>query len=284
MNRPLRPAGCALALAVAAFLGACAAPQTVYPVVMPTKRVGGTPSFDQGYIDFARSPGEDLIQLRVRPSFYARRVALHPFFLCHDAEKNTWEQWEIWAGDLKGRYVHERSGKRKFSDGRPDEETTFAHEQYGTVRRWREMGYVDLGSIERVLAEWTGPEARRLLEVLRRPDDYPHVEDYSIWPGPNSNGYVRWALDEARVAVDLDPRMVGKDWGDWPLGLGAGLTPTRTGVHLDLLTLGVAAGVQDGVEVHLLGSTFGVDLWPPALKTPFGRLGLPEPEFERARP
>ena len=35
-------------------------------------------------------------------------------------------------------------------------------------------------------------------------------------------------------------------------------------------------GLLDGVELHFLGGTFGLDLWPPAIKTPFGRLGFAE--------
>lgn len=271
----------ALPALLVAALAACASPETRYPVVIPVEVVNGGTRLDRGPIDFARSPPADLVQLRVRPSFYARRVAYHPFFLCYEADGDSWEQWEVWAGDLKGRYTHERSSGREFSDGRPEEPSEFAHEQYGVIRRWRGMTWVDLGSSERLLAEWRGEDATRVLEALRRPDDFPHAWDYSIWPGPNSNGYVRWVMDEARVGLDLDPRMVGKDWGDLPLGLGFGLTPTRTGVHLDVLTLGAAVGLADGVELHLLGATFGVDLWPPALKTPLGRLGVPEPDVRR---
>lgn len=278
MIRPLRRSLTALALAA---LASCSTPLTRYPVVIPSPTIGGDLGFDRGPIDFAQSPPSDLVQLRVRPSFYVRRFAYHPFFLCYDAEGDTWEQWEVWAGDLEGRYVHERGTTRKRSDGGPDEEAQFAHEQYGVVRRWRGMAWIDLGSTERILAEWRGDDAGRLIAALRRPDDYPHVDSYSIWPGPNSNGYVRWALDEAAVGVDMDPKMVGKDWGDLPLGLGFGLTPSRTGVHLDVLTVGAAVGLKDGVELHLLGATLGVDLWPPALKTPFGRLGFPGRDVER---
>jgi len=48
---------------------------------------------------------------------------------------------------------------------------------------------------------------------------------------------------------------------------------------------GVTAGLVEGVEVNLLGLSFGLDPWPPALKLPIaGRVGfahggahLPEP-------
>jgi hypothetical protein len=48
-------------------------------------------------------------------------------------------------------------------------------------------------------------------------------------------------------------------------------------VQLSLLGLaGVLVGWEEGLEVNLLGLTFGVDLNRPALKLPgFGRLGFP---------
>ena len=35
-------------------------------------------------------------------------------------------------------------------------------------------------------------------------------------------------------------------------------------------------GLKDGLEIHILCLTVGVDIWPPAIETPFGRLGFPE--------
>jgi hypothetical protein len=36
----------------------------------------------------------------------------------------------------------------------------------------------------------------------------------------------------------------------------------------------VKAGLADGLELHLLTFTFGLDAWPPAIKTPLGRVGF----------
>jgi hypothetical protein len=35
-------------------------------------------------------------------------------------------------------------------------------------------------------------------------------------------------------------------------------------------------GLRDGLEAHLLCLTLGIDAWPPAYKTPVGRLGFRE--------
>jgi hypothetical protein len=36
----------------------------------------------------------------------------------------------------------------------------------------------------------------------------------------------------------------------------------------------VKAGLRDGVELHLLTFTCGIGTWPPAIKTPLGRVGF----------
>jgi hypothetical protein len=105
---------------------------------------------------------------------------------------------------------------------------------------------------------------------------YPYPHRYRSWPGPNSNSftaYVGRAVPELRL--DLPPTAVGKDY--LPGGAPAALAPSGTGVQLSLLGLaGVLVGWEEGLEVNLLGLTFGVDLNRPALKLPgFGRLGFP---------
>jgi hypothetical protein len=106
---------------------------------------------------------------------------------------------------------------------------------------------------------------------------YPYPSSYRTWPGPNSNtftAFVGRAVPELRL--DLPPTAVGKDFlaGGTPVGF----TPSGTGVQLSLFGLaGVLVGWEEGVELNLLGLTFGVDWNRPALKLPgVGRLGLPD--------
>jgi hypothetical protein len=55
------------------------------------------------------------------------------------------------------------------------------------------------------------------------------------------------------------------------------VTPSGRGVQLSVLGVaGVLAGWEEGLEVNLLGLTFGLDVKEPALKLPgWGRLGAP---------
>ena len=102
---------------------------------------------------------------------------------------------------------------------------------------------------------------------------YPFDNEYRVWPGPNSNtitAHVGRLVPELRL--DLPPTAIGKDY------LADGIfarSPSGTGVQVSLLgLLGVLIGAEEGLEVNLLGLTFGVDPLAPALKLPLaGRLG-----------
>ncbi len=105
---------------------------------------------------------------------------------------------------------------------------------------------------------------------------YPYPSTYRTWPGPNSNtftAYVGRAVPELRV--DLPSTAIGKDY--LPGGALAGSSPSGTGVQLSLFGLaGLLAGWEEGIEVNLLGLTFGIDVKGPALKLPgVGRVGHP---------
>ncbi len=104
---------------------------------------------------------------------------------------------------------------------------------------------------------------------------YPYPTTYRLWPGPNSNTFtasIARAVPELRL--DLPPTAIGKDY--LPGGALASLaTPGGLGVQLSLLGLGgILVGREEGLELNVLGLTFGVDLKGPALKLPLaGRLG-----------
>ena len=67
---------------------------------------------------------------------------------------------------------------------------------------------------------------------------------------------------------------IGKDWlvGNRFVGV----SESKSGVQFSLYGLfGVTLGWYEGVELNVLGLTFGIDIRRPAVKLPlFGRLGL----------
>lgn len=103
---------------------------------------------------------------------------------------------------------------------------------------------------------------------------YPYADRYRVWPGPNSNTFTAFVLKHTpELRVDLPPTAIGKDY----LGLRpVGTTPSGTGVQVSALgAVGVLAGIEEGLEVNILGLTFGVDPRSASLKLPLiGQVGF----------
>nr|WP_293853387.1 DUF3750 domain-containing protein [uncultured Alsobacter sp.] len=143
------------------------------------------------------------------------------------------------------------------------------------------------GQVPELVAAIEGPEAEALLPRVRAAvADYPYRDygQYQAWPGPNSNTFVAHVLAAIpQAGITLPPTALGKDYRTD--GKMVGLTPTRTGVQLELAgLLGVTLGWIEGLEVNVLGAVAGLDWRRPAIKLPgFGRIGLPQwPEIGRA--
>ena len=118
-----------------------------------------------------------------------------------------------------------------------------------------------------------GPEAEAMIhQIEAAAADYAHAANYWGWPGPNSNTFVEHVVRAVPgLRYSAHHNAIGKDWA-W---FRAGPTTSATGLELETPLLGVQLGLTEGVEVHVLQLTFGVDLWPPALLLPFlPRLGF----------
>lgn len=94
---------------------------------------------------------------------------------------------------------------------------------------------------------------------------------YRPYPGPNSNTFAKdLILELDDVAAVMEHNAVGKHY-HWRVGF----TTSRTGVEIQSPFLGVAVGLQEGLEVNILGLGAGLAVWPPSIKIPF----LPEFPF-----
>jgi len=67
---------------------------------------------------------------------------------------------------------------------------------------------------------------------------------------------------------------IGKDYR--PITNPVGLSSSGQGVQANLLgVLGMSLGLEEGIELNLLGLNFGIDFNRPALRLPsIGRLGM----------
>lgn len=188
--------------------------------------------------------------------YAARAVRWRGYFGVH-----TWVAAKPTAADAYTVYEVTSWGRRRNG-------TTVSISQRAPDARW-------YGNAPDLVAELRGPEADVVIEHIdAAARHYAYADTYHVWPGPNSNTFTAYLLRAApELRADLPPNAIGKDY----LGTGffAG-SPSGTGIQASLFgTLGMLAGVEEGVEVNLLGMTLGVDPLDLAIKLPFaGRFGL----------
>lgn len=120
-----------------------------------------------------------------------------------------------------------------------------------------------------VLVDLRGPEAARLIDRIdAAARAYPFDDRYRIWPGPNSNtftAHVARAVPELRL--EMPANAIGKDY------LGprtfVARTPSGTGYQISGAGfVGMAVGLDEGLELTILGLTVGIDPMDLALKLP----------------
>lgn len=129
-----------------------------------------------------------------------------------------------------------------------------------------------------VIKKITGDEASSLIPKIEAAiKRYPHADrgGYTLWPGPNSNSFVSYVLNEvSELGIALPANAVGRDYlhGDQYVHIdedGLNIHVTYKGFA------GFALGKRSGFEIHFMGLTAGLDIQNPGIKLPgFGRFGL----------
>lgn len=178
-------------------------------------------------------------------------IARHPWVALREAGAERWERWEVMC----------------CPDSSP----------FSTVKRTSVGPTSDRGGgggDVRFHAVIRGARASEIIACVRdAAPRYPYRDEYHAWPGPNSNTFVDWLVRACDIGVDLPAPNIGKDYRGV---VGASLTAGGTGFQIDTYVAGFKIGLTEGVEIHILGMAFGVDLWPPALIVPVGpgRIGF----------
>jgi hypothetical protein len=131
------------------------------------------------------------------------------------------------------------------------------------------------GAQPKVLVDHRGDGVEAMISQIEAAiESYPYAT-YRSYPGPNSNTFLAHiGRNVPALRLDLPANAIGKDYR--PLSHPLGLSPSGSGLQLSLLgLLGLSVGVEEGVEMNLLGLNFGLDLNTPGLRLPFiGRLGM----------
>ena len=140
----------------------------------------------------------------------------------------------------------------------------------GPDERW-------FGAVPELLADRRGPGAEALIaRIDRAAREYPYAAEYSVWPGPNSNTFTAWiARAVPELEIDLPPTAIGKDYLRDRMIATA---PSGSGFQVSLSgLLGFTVSGVEGLEVNVLGLTFGFNPYRPAIRLPIvGRLGVPQ--------
>ncbi|SLM62138.1 MULTISPECIES: DUF3750 domain-containing protein [Dickeya] len=175
-------------------------------------------------------------------------VAVHPWIIIKKAGETQYQRYEV-IGWGEGDVV------RRNSTPVPD-------------------GYW-FGSQPHVLVTHRGKAAEAMIPNIEQAvKSYPWPHTYHAWPGPNSNTFMAHIGREVpELKLDLPANAIGKDFR--ALTNPVGLSSSGKGVQVSVLgMLGLNLGIEEGIEVNVLGVNLGVDLNPPALRLPFiGRLG-----------
>ena len=136
------------------------------------------------------------------------------------------------------------------------------------------------GQPPRLLKELRGAEAARAIpKILEAVDAYPYPHNYRVWPGPNSNTFVAHVVRRVpELGVKFPSTAIGKDYLEGGRLFAA--APGARGFQISLLGLaGVLVGVDEGIELNVLGLVFGIDPLGPAIKLPgFGGIGFGGPK------
>lgn len=125
-----------------------------------------------------------------------------------------------------------------------------------------------------LLLDLRGEEVEQLIDKVDEAiAHYPWQNEYTVWPGPNSNTFIAWiGLQVPELKLDLPATAIGKDWR--PISETFGWSPSGTGVQASLYgLLGVTAAFEEGLEVNILGLSIELDLFDLSLELPgIGRL------------
>jgi len=147
------------------------------------------------------------------------------------------------------------------------QDTALAIRERAPDARW-------FGAAPELVAEKRGPEVEELIaRIERAAHAYPWAGEYTMWPGPNSNTFTAWVLRAVpELEADLPPTAIGKDYSGVKL---IGSAPSGRGVQVSLFGLaGFTASGVEGLEINLLGLSFGINPFDPSLKLPLvGRVG-----------
>ena len=163
------------------------------------------------------------------------------------------------------------------------------HEVVGWQLRWSENAVRSGGWFNHDYPQWYGNDATLLVEhrgkgvddliaqIEAAVESYPYKSRYRLWPGPNSNTFIAYIGKEVpALKLDLPSTAIGKDYR--PLSEMIGRSASGSGIQLSFFgAFSLSLGVEEGIEINLLGLSFEWDVFDWAIELPvIGRIGYPQ--------
>ncbi|MBN4069030.1 DUF3750 domain-containing protein [Beggiatoa alba] len=134
------------------------------------------------------------------------------------------------------------------------------------------------GNEPTLLTDIRGQQAQELIgRVEQAINDYPFRDDYTTWPGPNSNTFTAFIGRQVpELKLDLPSTAIGKDYRE--LNEIVSRSASGSGIQFSLWGLfGVSVGIEEGLELNLLGLNVEFDFFDLAIELPgIGRIGAPQ--------
>ncbi len=132
----------------------------------------------------------------------------------------------------------------------------------------------------KILFSAKGQKAEEMIpKIYEAVKSYPYPKFYRAYPGPNSNSFISHVMRlVSGFGVELPSNAIGKDWIHDANFFG--ITESRTGVQFSFYGMfGLTIGIAEGIEINLIGLTYGIDFLRPAIKLPIlGRIGIQDKE------
>ncbi len=130
-----------------------------------------------------------------------------------------------------------------------------------------------------IIYSTSGAKAEEMIpQIYAAIENYPYPKTYRAYPGPNSNTFVSWVIRSIPdLRVSLPNNAIGKDWLCDKNGVKFfAPTESKTGYQFSFFGLfGILFGVEEGLEINVIGLSYGIDFKNWSLKLPgIGKVSL----------
>lgn len=128
------------------------------------------------------------------------------------------------------------------------------------------------GAKPEIIFSKSGVDAEKIISQIQvAAKKYPYQNLYRAYPGPNSNTFVSYIIRSIPdLKIALPNNAIGKDWLCNEKGVKFfAFSESKTGIQFSFYGMfGLIIGLVEGIEINVLGLSFGIDFLRFAIKLP----------------